>query len=103
VITFVIESNLFDRRRSHLWLRWIRNGPVSFHIEDDGQVSKLKVERSGGNFMDQAALNAVNDAGPFPALPPEASKSLEFVLTLPVRHLRTAIHEEHKASSIVRW
>jgi TonB family protein len=56
---------------------------VSFSIEKDGQISHLRIQRSGGPFIDQATLNAIKDAEPFPPLPSDVSKPVDLVLTLP--------------------
>lgn len=45
---------------------------IQFAIMRDGQVSKLRVDRSSGNRrMDRAAFNSVRASSPFPPLPPE--------------------------------
>jgi protein TonB len=49
---------------------------VTFKISLDGELSGLKIERSSGiASVDQAALKAVQDAAPFPPLPPGSAKS----------------------------
>jgi protein TonB len=47
--------------------------PVAvFDIARDGRINGLVIEKSSGNsYYDQAALRAITEAGPFPALPPE--------------------------------
>src|SRR5262249_17312342 len=45
---------------------------VIFEIERDGRVNQARIDKSSGNSLyDQVAIQAVNDAGPFPPLPEE--------------------------------
>ena len=60
------------------WNQWAQPGrqPVAvFTIERDGRVSAVTIDKSSGNaHYDQKALRAINDAVPFPPLPPEWTK-----------------------------
>ena len=47
-----------------------------FEIGRDGRLNGVAIDKSSGNvYYDQAALRAINDAGPFPPLPVEYKKS----------------------------
>ncbi len=57
---------------------------LSFKLGKDGGVLKLLVEHSSGHAMlDEAARNAVKNAGPFPPIPEKLNKQY-VLLTLPV-------------------
>ena len=59
-----------------------RQPVVVFTIERDGRISAVSIDKQSGNaYYDQKALRAVNDAAPFPQLPPEWPKS---VLTIKI-------------------
>lgn len=75
--------------------KWLTNGlaglnlpivVVTFDIMRDGSVRNAKIaQRSGNTNLDYSALRAVNDAAPFPPLPPNysgnsASVELQFQL-----------------------
>jgi protein TonB len=50
---------------------------IVFEIGRDGQVSRMRVEKSSGDARyDHAALRAVADANPLPHLPPEFKESM---------------------------
>jgi TonB family protein len=59
---------------------------VTFDIQRDGSIRNAKLaQRSGNSTLDYSALRAVNDAAPFPPLPPgydrnQASIELQFQL-----------------------
>lgn len=58
---------------------------VTFLVSPSGAASGIRVSRSSGNpVLDQAALDVVRRASPFPAPPSGASKSV----TLPLRYKR---------------
>ena len=49
---------------------------VVFTIKRDGSVSNVRIsQRSGNAGLDFSALRAVEDAAPFPALPPQFTKT----------------------------
>jgi len=49
---------------------------VVFEIRRDGRLNVLTIDRSSGNaYYDQVALRAINDASPFPPLPPTSRKT----------------------------
>jgi periplasmic protein TonB len=53
-----------------------RQPVVTFVIARDGQVSRVVVKDSSGNsYYDRAAMRAIADAAPFPALPAEYAAS----------------------------
>jgi protein TonB len=60
------------------WSQWAQPGrqPIAvFTIERDGRVSNVTIDKTSGNsYYDQKALRAINDAVPFPPLPPEWTK-----------------------------
>jgi TonB family protein len=60
------------------WNQWVQPGHqpvVVFTIERDGRVSGITIDKSSGNtWYDQKALRTINDAAPFPPLPPEWTK-----------------------------
>jgi TonB family protein len=60
------------------WNQWVLPGrqPIAvFTIERDGRVSGVTIDKSSGNSSyDQKAVRAINDAAPFPPLPPEWTK-----------------------------
>jgi TonB family protein len=57
---------------------------LSFKLSRDGNVLDLKVEKSTGhNSLDQAALRAIKEGGPYPIIPKALSKKYAF-LRIPI-------------------
>ena len=49
---------------------------IAFRIDRNGKILGLSVSRSSGHeILDEAALQAVKDAGPYPPIPDELNKS----------------------------
>ena len=49
---------------------------IKFHLERDGKVSKITVDRSSGNeYYDLAAQRAIQRAVPLPPVPPDLTDS----------------------------
>ncbi len=61
---------------------------VMFTIRRDGSVSNVKVaETSGNRALDFSAMRAIQDAAPFPALPPQFPQSqADLTLRFQLRH-----------------
>lgn len=59
---------------------------VAFKIDRDGNVLSLAVSQSSGNeILDEAALEAVKEAGPYPPIPKELNKS-SLKLKIPITY-----------------
>ena len=75
---FAWYIRIVDNKIAASWNQWAQPGRqpmVVFTIERDGRVSGLNIDKSSGNsWYDQKALRAINDAMPFPPLPPEWTK-----------------------------
>ena len=57
---------------------------LSFKLSRDGNVLDLKIERSAGyESLDQAALRAIKEGGPYPIIPKALSKKYAF-LRIPI-------------------
>ncbi|HYE77396.1 MAG TPA: energy transducer TonB [bacterium] len=64
-------------------LRRTGRAQVAFTVGADGSLSDLTLRTSSGTeALDDAALQAVRDAAPFPPLPPELGSTLEVMLGL---------------------
>ena len=79
--------------RNSLWLEWEKRRPagstlsvlISFSVERSGKIKKIKIERSSGDdTFDFKATSAVQNAGPFAALPMLYEKD-ELVVTLELK------------------
>jgi protein TonB len=56
---------------------------VAFSIDQNGQVSRVRVNRSSGDaLLDEAALSAVQRAAPFPPPPAPANIAIPLIFRL---------------------
>lgn len=61
---------------------------VQFTVSAGGSASGIRVVSSSGNpVFDNAAIETVQRAAPFPAIPPESGKS-EWTFTMPLGFVR---------------
>jgi len=59
---------------------------VAFRINRDGEISSLSVSKSSGyKILDEAALETVKEAGPYPAIPNELNKKF-LKLKIPISY-----------------
>lgn len=79
---------------------------VIFKIHSVGKLSDLRIDRSSGvQTADQAALNAVESAAPFPALPSGAPENVDIQFKFDYNVFRSGKHINTMASvvSIDQW
>jgi len=72
---------------------------ILFDINRDGTIGKLSLERSSGNdSLDQAAIDAIRNSGPFAPLPP-AFKGLHIALRTSFQYNLTSMLPDCSAST----
>lgn len=59
---------------------------IRFTLDQDGRLLSAELDQSSGSaFLDQAGLDAVHRAAPFPAPPPDLTMPLEFIIPFQFR------------------